>query len=194
MRDSRKKAGFTLVELTLFIGLLGLGALYLANKYVSRFSRVSYDQQQVNKVTRDMCVIIQAAVQWRNDNAQWPNDGTVIDVLELSGPTSSSIDTYLSSAPQNPYQCSNCNYEITGADGDETDNTDADDDDPTTAVNLRVRARVTTGRHADAIADMTPCGARSGSGSLWTVTAEVDAGSGVTVALPECGIPGAACP
>lgn len=192
----RRRAGFTLLELSLFIGLLGIAALYLADEYARRFGRGGYDHQMVNKGVRDMCNIIQASVQWHCDNSKWPNDRdpstAAIKLSALHAPPTGSNTYYLSRSLTNPYEssrCANCDYEIAGADGDSDDDTDADDNDPTSAVNLRVRARVDTEYHAESIADMVPRGVKSGSASPWTVTAEVD---GCSSGRPYCGIPGAA--
>ena len=134
-------AGFTLVELGLVIGLLGLIALF-AGSYLVNMAGLGYDNLRVEGTVRDACIIIAAATDWKNADTNaygsgvsapahlWPHDGTAgagasgspgdISIEELLSHPTSSLTTgiLLQTLPEKRYQrCGNAtcgDYALTG--------------------------------------------------------------------------------
>ena len=135
---ARGARGYTLIELALVIGILGIVALAVTDFYLSQLS-LDRANRRVEGVVRDVQSILDASVYWKEEDmfGYWPNDADTaeidIEALVEYG--------YLPAIPPNRYRLcpGGCgDYEMTGWDrdvhpgtpprGDETDEPiDADD-------------------------------------------------------------------
>ena len=111
---ARGARGYTLIELALVIGILGIVALAVTDFYLSQLS-LDRANRRVEGVVRDVQLILDASVYWKEENmGLWPNqDPTKIDIEAL-------VEYgYLRAIPPNRYRlCSGgCgDYEMTGWD------------------------------------------------------------------------------
>ena len=113
---ARGARGYTLIELALVIGILGIVVLAVTDFYLSQLS-LDRANRRVEGVVRDVQSILDASVYWQEENmGLWPNEDTIkidIEALVESG--------YLRAIPPNRYRlCSGgCgDYYMTGWDRD----------------------------------------------------------------------------
>ena len=111
---ARGARGYTLIELALVIGILGIVALAVTDFYLSQLS-LDRANRRVEGVVRDVQLILDASVYWKEENmGLWPNqDPTKIDIEAL-------VEYgYLRAIPPNRYRLcpGGCgDYEMTGWD------------------------------------------------------------------------------
>ena len=111
---ARGARGYTLIELALVIGILGIVALAVTDFYLSQLS-LDRANRRVEGVVRDVQLILDASVYWKEENmGLWPNqDPTEIDIEAL-------VEYgYLRAIPPNRYRLcpGGCgDYEMTGWD------------------------------------------------------------------------------
>ena len=113
-RGARGARGYTLIELALVIGILGIVVLAVTDFYLSQLS-LDRANRRVEGVVRDVQSILDASVYWKEENmGLWPNqDPTKIDIEAL-------VEYgYLRAIPPNRYRLcpGGCgDYEMTGWD------------------------------------------------------------------------------
>ena len=111
---ARGARGYTLIELALVIGILGIVVLAVTDFYLSQLS-LDRANRRVEGVVRDVQSILDASVYWKEENmGLWPNqDPTKIDIEAL-------VEYgYLRAIPPNRYRLcpGGCgDYEMTGWD------------------------------------------------------------------------------
>jgi len=110
--------GYTLVEVGLVIGLMGLLAVAVADHYLSQI-KFERSDQRVEGAVSDVRSIIDAAILWRESHlpSLWPNEANAIDAGPLVD------DGFLPFLPPNRYRYFECesgggcsNYDLTGWD------------------------------------------------------------------------------
>ena len=158
---NHRVAGYTLIEVGLVIGLMGLLAVAVADHYLSQL-RFDRSHNRVDGTVADVRSIIDAAILWRESHlpSLWPNEANVIDPKPLVD------DGYLPFLPPNRYRYFECGsapvcteYELTGWDrsmpgGPPPDYTE----DPLEAEDLVVQFNVWGFSEAKLIASQLPVG------------------------------------
>ncbi len=158
---NHRVAGYTLVEVGLVIGLMGLLAVTVADHYLSQL-RYDRSHNRVEGTVADVRSIIDAAILWRESHlpSLWPHEANVIDAKPLVD------DGYLPFLPPNRYRYFECGnapacteFELTGWDrsmpgGPPPDYTD----DPLEAEDLVVQFNVWGLAEAKLIASQLPVG------------------------------------
>lgn len=180
----RAAGGFTLFEIGLVVGLLGIIALLIAEFYVTQQS-LRFRVQRVDGAVRDAQSVIDAALAWSEGEGQWPADRNgEIDIDELER------DGFLNPVPLPRYvECpESCGYSLIGWDRDapQLDGSTGDYTiDVTRADDLILRFGV-PGDDAITIAGQLPLGraiAPTTEGAPYRVEARVSRGFGRYVLL-----------
>ncbi|MYF10483.1 MAG: type II secretion system protein [Gammaproteobacteria bacterium] len=113
-----RMAGYTLVEVGLVIGLMGILAVAVADHYLSQL-RFERSDRRVEGAVSDVRSVVDAAILWRESHrpSLWPHEANTIDAQPLVD------DGFLPFLPPNRYryfQCGNpigcTDYELTGWD------------------------------------------------------------------------------
>ena len=156
LSSRRGEAGFTLIEMSLTIGIAALVLLFVAEQMILRWHLDEEDDQMAG-VVRDVWGLADVVTLWASDNGNvWPNKTGVISIDQLV------TDGLLRSIPPTRYakdcgsSCDRWEYRLMGWDRDgsprETTNAQKADD-------LLIRFRVAgSRRRADAIAARIPLG------------------------------------
>ena len=156
-----RMAGYTLVEVGLVIGLMGLLAVAVANHYLSQL-RFERSDHRVEGAVTDVRSVIDAAILWRDSHlpSLWPHEANAIDARPLVD------DGFLPFLPPNRYRNFSCvspqgctDYELTGWDRGMTGGPPPGyTDDPLEAEDLVVQFDVWGLGEAKLIASQLPLG------------------------------------
>ena len=156
-----RAAGYTLIEVGLVIGLMGILAVAVADHYLSQL-RFERSDSRVEGAVSDVRSIIDAAILWRESQlpSLWPNEADAIDAQPLVD------DGFLPFLPPNRYRLTECGtpsgcveYDLTGWDrGMEGGPPAGYTDDPLEAEDLVVQFNVWGLGEAKLIASQLPFG------------------------------------
>jgi len=155
---ARRRGGYTLIELALVIGILGLLALAVTDFYLGQLN-LDQANRRVDGAVRDVQTILDASVHWKEANmfSHWPSDAATIEIDPLID------DGFLAVIPANRYdQCAGgCgDYTLAGWDRDANPTPPTGDyvDDPMDADDLVIQFNVWGEGDARLIASQLPHG------------------------------------